>query len=255
MKAEILVRSKRMIPALGTFIRLELDLSGELFLQYSELMFSEIKRVEKKFSFFDESSELSQINRMEIFQWKDVSFEMEDILKLSQSIAEDSKQAFDPGPKLEFKTGSVRKIEAGQIDLGGIAKGYAVDCAVKALFQMRFENNDAKIFGSLNAGGDLFLFEEKETQVHLEISPGVLKAYGLTRGAVATSLAPTSGDLSSGSKPSELSAHYRGRPALHVSVSVFAEQAVIADAFTKVALFSHDREIFKKWNAKVLHEV
>ena len=54
-----------MIPALGTFVRLELNLQGEEFLFLSNEVFNEIKRVEKKFSFFDPTSEISKLNKTE----------------------------------------------------------------------------------------------------------------------------------------------------------------------------------------------
>ena len=47
---------------------------------------------------------------------------------------------------------------------------------------------------------------------------------------------------------------WRLQTAFRQSVSVFAKKAVIADALTKVALFSKNREIFADYGAQVVHE-
>src|SRR5207237_9076434 len=78
----------------------------------------------------------------------------------------------------------VRLARAVRFDLGGIAKGFAVDRAVQILRRARLA------FGLVNAGGDLRAFGNRRWPVHVRCpdAPGELLQLGsLSNGAVATS--------------------------------------------------------------------
>jgi len=114
---------------------------------------------------------------------------------------------------------------AARIDLGGIAKGYAVDCAVEALRRAGCRA------GWVNAGGDLRVFGELDVPLAVrDETAGGLRAFGrLADGAFATSrYADDSG--SQASVPWRVSAH----------VSVAAPLAIWADALTKIVAASGD---------------
>ncbi len=122
----------------------------------------EIKRIAKRFSFYDPASELSQINRAAGDRQVRVSGELFELLSLCQNVYRHSQGAFDPtvGPLLRawgFTSGTPRRpnnselldaltitgfervsldgsdnsvrfrAKGVELDLGGIAKGWALD--------------------------------------------------------------------------------------------------------------------------------
>jgi thiamine biosynthesis lipoprotein len=113
-----------------------------------------------------------------------------------------------------------------QLDLGGLAKGYAVDQAVRAM------QRAGCVSGWVNAGGDLRVFGQARTPVMLrdETTGGVRQLGVLSHGALATS-------HFSGTSRSQLFAALPGGasddgPVRHVSV--VAPRCVWADALTKI---------------------
>jgi thiamine biosynthesis lipoprotein len=128
--------------------------------------------------------------------------------------------------------GRVRFRRPLMLDLGGIAKGFAVDRAVEALQQNGIES------GAVNGGGDLRVFGLRAEPIHLRdpAHPTALIMAGWLRdGAIASSasyfarrrwnrdwVAPIV-DPRSGAP----------RPADNRSVSVIAPDALTADALTK----------------------
>jgi FAD:protein FMN transferase len=117
---------------------------------------------------------------------------------------------------------------AVRLDLGGIGKGYAVDCAVQALIA---HGCDA---GWVNAGGDLRVFGDAELPVQLrdERRGGVRPFATLRDCAFATS------HFDRGSR-SQLVCGSQATPA-RAHVSVAAPLCLWADALTKVVAISGD---------------
>jgi len=144
---------------------------------------AELNDVEGKFSSYLPESEISKINRMAGVDYVAVSKEVSGLIKTALEISRQSKGAFDPtvGPLLEawgFKehiarfpsdenirevlglTGTdkvivesdrVKLLKKGmELDLGGIAKGYAVDKAVSVLRNSGIDNAIVEV------GGDLY---------------------------------------------------------------------------------------------------
>jgi thiamine biosynthesis lipoprotein len=123
-----------------------------------------------------------------------------------------------------------------RIDLGGIAKGYAVDRAVAALGAAGVEA------ALVNAGGDLRAFGARPWSVALRhpLSPA-RSAHGLELRdeALATSAAYFSRRRCGTGEVSALLDPRSGRPWLGAaSVSVRAADCLHADALTKVVLFA-----------------
>jgi thiamine biosynthesis lipoprotein len=124
------------------------------------------------------------------------------------------------------------------IDLGGIAKGYAVDAAVTAL-------QDCGIVSAcVNAGGDLRAFGPDAWPVQLrDPRHPTAAAYAtmLRDGALATSAIYFSSEESHGQLRSALVHGRDGEPVLrNVSVSVSAPSCMMADGLTKVVAASGD---------------
>mgnify|MGYP000076514553 CR=1 FL=1 len=113
------------------------------------------------------------------------------------------------------------------ISLDGIAKGYAVDCAVHAL------QAAGAAAGRVNAGGDLRVFGKPGQAVHVRDIDGAVHTLGsLKSGAVATSRIATSGDEA---YPAVLCYAAHAAPQHRGAVTVLAKTAWLADALTKVA--------------------
>lgn len=135
------------------------------------------------------------------------------------------------------------------IDLGGIAKGHAVDRAVAALQAADVQS------GLVNAGGDLRAFGDRDWQVQLRDADDVVR-HGL---AIRNCAMASSANLHDRRRVQgvPLSPHIGrdGTPSLvDHRVTVLAEQCVIADAMTKVAMADMDLadRILAKHNGYVL---
>jgi len=120
------------------------------------------------------------------------------------------------------------------LDLGGIAKGFAVDLAVDAL------QYAGALSGSVNAGGDIRVFgdEAQDIQVRNPARPHEVMYFGsLYEGAIATSSLYFA-------KRDQASSSYIVNPISHEpiefsdSYSVLANKCVYADALTKVVCLS-----------------
>jgi len=122
------------------------------------------------------------------------------------------------------------------IDLGGIAKGYAVDCAIAVLMQAGVESV------LVNAGGDLRVAGALPRRVCLRHPRHPLAGVhelSLRDEALATSAAYFSRRWCDGGEVSALLDPRNGRPYLDTpSVSVRAPDCLHADALTKAVLFA-----------------
>jgi thiamine biosynthesis lipoprotein len=125
------------------------------------------------------------------------------------------------------------------IDLGGIAKGYAVDRAVAALHACGIDS------ACVNAGGDLRIVGSEAEHVAIrtaEAPAGFLPVLELRTGALASSCGASSSRFHAGEW---VSCHVSGgtrRPLdARTTVSVLAGRCVIADALTKIVLADEAR--------------
>lgn len=118
------------------------------------------------------------------------------------------------------------------IDLGGIAKGYAVDRALDAMRAM------GCTAGLVNAGGDLAVFGARRHRIFCGPSDSTGVVVELQDAALATSDASGSQSLNA-LRPAEHRGYYDGR-GRHATVSgtatVLAPRAAIADGLTKCLL-------------------
>jgi len=169
-------------PIMGTRVHAELwaedpDHAADLLAQ----VMTEMRRIEQTFSPYIETSELSRINRDAPLGWVDASDEMLDLLAKSYRVSELTAGAFDityasVGRYYDYRKGSrpsdtlieatldaidyrhvkidwqTRQVHfthpAVYIDLGGIAKGHAVDRCIELLARQGVTE------ASVSAGGD-----------------------------------------------------------------------------------------------------
>jgi len=265
----------RCQPALGTFVEIEACHSEEVLasehdsaLSFAiDQAFAAIQTTQSCMSVFDLSSDLSQINAGKfhnlsgaIHPW------LWEVLHLAKQIHALSPD-FDPSatiylmhqgmrPNLDQLTAAVlgglndvillddyRVITKKPVylDLGGIAKGAAVDRAVEAL------QTHGVVSGSVNAGGDLRVFGTKAHSIHLRhpSSPqSTFYAGKLQDGALATS-----GDyfVSQVGDPQQKNGHLispkHNLPIqTEKSFSVITSICAVADALTKVFAITGDAQ-------------
>ena len=133
-----------------------------------------------------------------------------------------------PGSSADIRIapdGAVSFTRPLHLDLGGVAKGYAVDCAVATLGARGIAS------GLVNAGGDMRAFGPAAHPVQLRFAGGVRTVAGLRNGALASSCnAGADADTPHIDPRAGCSVHSRW------SVLVQAPSAAVADALTKVAL-------------------
>ena len=137
-----------------------------------------------------------------------------------------------------------------RFDLGGIAKGFAVDCAIAVLRSAGLD------FGLVNAGGDMRAFGSRSWPIHVRKpdAPRELVPVGLLRdGAVATSATYFSRQRQRGVTTSALFAPAVGRSITgKTSATVFAPTCLLADALTKVLLCGGDSHTLRTHRAHAL---
>jgi FAD:protein FMN transferase len=159
-----------------------------------------------------------------------------EVLSLSMRMWQSSGGHFDPCiPASPASVGDLQLVEPGRVrvslrravlDLGGIAKGFAVDRAVDALIE------DGCSTGLVNAGGDMRAFGPQAYEIELRI-PGSSRHLQLASCALAVS-APRTARSPSGHRG--FYSRAAGAELLGRAVGVLAPGAATADALTKCAL-------------------
>jgi len=223
-----------------------------------EAALAAVERVDRLMSFHAADSELTRLNLHARHEPVAVDAWTYAVLRRAVHIAEVSGGVFDVAvapalvelgllPRLEGTLAagadwrSLKLLPGGRvmferpmlIDLGGIAKGFAVDQAIHALRRGGCTN------AIVNAGGDLRAFGSEPRPIHLRRRSGLVKIAEMRCGAIATSsphaALPEHLAQPIGCIVDPLSDRaWKGNG----SVMVAARSCVIADALTKVAALS-----------------
>ena len=248
----------RCQPNLGTYVEISVsgDVSEDELISASNAAFLKIDLIQSLMSFHDEESELTRVNRYAAREPVPISLETKFVLEQALWLSEKTDGLFDitVAPKLVASkalpnhnfdlspTGTWRDIviidnevrftKPLLLDLGGIAKGYAVDQAINAV--------DDSINITVNAGGDLRMRPWRGNQVevrHPRSPHSESIQIQMKNRAVATSATYYSenGVLIVSKEPSASI-----NPNENISVSVFAKDCLLADALTKVAYLDPD---------------
>ena len=230
---------RRCRPSLGTFVEVDCDRPEAI-----GPAFAEIERVHRLMSAHERDSELSRINRLahrepvtvsdetrevveRALRWYSISGGLFDVVTAGARSLERGKiprHSDQPEPEgrdssLVWLSGNLLRLAAPAcLDLGGIAKGYAVDRAAAAMREA------GAINGLVNAGGDLIAFgpEPRTVEVVDPLTSRPAVEVELSNEALATSA------LVDGSA-AHLPPAYRWS-----SVTVRAPNASDADALTKI---------------------
>jgi thiamine biosynthesis lipoprotein len=252
---------RRCRPLLGTFVEITAaGLEDEKLNAAAAAAFAAIDKIQRLMSAHDPDSELSRLNRAAARRPVAVSPETFSVLRRASRLAAESAGAFDPAvaPTLAewgilparlalekvgdwrdvrlLRGRKVRFLRPLALDLGGIAKGFAVDVAINALKRRGVKR------GVVNAGGDLRMFGPEPVVVHLRhpVQPrrfaGQIQVFD---SALATSSPCFTERVIRGRRISHLvRSPGRGPVTGAVSVSVLARECWLADALTKVVLNS-----------------
>lgn len=241
---------RRAKPLLGTLVEIACHApDGATALNASEQAFKAVAQVHQLMSRHDSTSELSALNRLSPDAWLTVSAETLEVLTFAQTLSQRTAGVFDvfsTSPlasngsnwrdlELDAPNQRLRKHAPLHADLGGIAKGYAVDQAVLALKKAGAE------CGWVNAGGDLRVFgaQSMPLQVRAPWDAGLLLPCGTLHEQAAASSA--SYWLS---KPALLHGLTLKPAKVDASYTVVAHECIAADALTKVvAAFNTQRSM------------
>jgi FAD:protein FMN transferase len=218
---------RRARPLLGTIV----SISADAMPAHVEKAFTAVERVHALMNFHSPDSDVARLNRaghrasVRLDPW---TFE---VLAQAIGISERTEGAFDvvvPGTGARYTDIAlesdcrVRLRRKASIDLGGIAKGFAVDAAVDALQGCGVQA------GSVNAGGDLRFFGDWEGPVRVRAPGAPATAVCLPR--VRHCAFATSGAYFG----ARLNDPRAKRPSgLDWSVTVAAATCLVADALTK----------------------
>jgi thiamine biosynthesis lipoprotein len=245
---------RRAQPLLGTVVEIGAAGRAAALADGLAAAFAAIAEVGRLMSYHDPASDLARLNREAQRRPVEVAASTRAVLEAALALAAASGGAFDPcvapalvrlgflpGPAdgraargweaVELLGGRrVRLARALALDLGGIAKGYAVDCACAALERAGIADY------VVNAGGDLRVgARARPVHVRHPAEPRALVALGtLSNAAVATS-ARYFAARARAQPLHPIISPATGAPAAYSgSISVLAPSCLLADALTKV---------------------
>jgi thiamine biosynthesis lipoprotein len=252
----------RCKPLLGTFVEIRIEEESSVGFCAIEEAFSTIEEIQKSMSFFDPESEISKLNKEAHLGQIKVSARTFKILNFAKELYRLCDGVFDVTLHRSAKNTSFEDVEiyADQsiffrkklaIDLGGIAKGYAADCAAEAIESFGIKNY------LINAGGDLRV-GKKTKKINIRnpknIHQSICEAE-IFDGSLATSSGYFSSYKNSQKnfypifKSSKNPLEYKDE-----SASIFSKECMIADALTKVALITKEKskQIIQHFNAQAM---
>ena len=248
---------RRLRPALGTWVAVEAAGESPAVTQLAvESAFAAVADIEARMHPVRAGSDVARINAAAIGELTPIHASTARVLQLAQRLGVLTDGVFDPC--LPSAPGRLADLELGlssqgacvriharvALDFGGIAKGYAVDCAIDALLAAGCSA------GLVNAGGDLRLFGPMSQTILLRRQDGSLLPLELSDSALAVS------DRDAARRPPEHRGYYR-RPSCAVEgrryAAVIAADAVTADALTKCLLLCAEeraREVLGAFGAR-----
>lgn len=248
---------ERAKPLLGTIVRIRVDgLPPALANDVISAAFDRVAEIHRLMSFHEAESELSRVNREAARQPVQLGAHTHAVLRHALALAEVSEGLFDPTmafalvrdgwlPRLPgtppaadaswkdivlSPDGTVSFGKPLWLDLGGIAKGYAVDRA----FDFIASHHPARIY--VEAGGDLRLCGPEPERVYLAAPrrDDAIPALNVENAAVASSGSQALHDETLASPHIDPRTGQHGRTDRFVTV--VAPRCVDADALTKVVM-------------------
>lgn len=267
---------RRMQPWLGTLVELRVEgLDATRAARACERAFAEVACIHRLMSVHESGGDLDRLHRVRPGTPVRVDARTCEVICWALRIAAASDGRFDPtvaaqqvargllprpaSPWSPDRSASWRDIELiGArcirlarplwIDLGGIAKGYAVDRAAAILVAAGATQV------CVNAGGDMRVVGVRSEVVNLRTQAGIeaMPALEIADAALATSAGPLESVDGNGS-PIHLHGRTRRPMGAGCVVSVVAADCVAADALTKVVMSGNDdvvRDALRQFDAQ-----
>lgn len=244
---------------LGTIVEVAVNPAHEASI---DAAFEVIRHVHARMSFHDPASDLAALARAAVGETVAVDPATVTVLRTALKLHEQSGGLFDVtigrelvrarflprnavshlsifgGISADIKIVNDRHVRLGRrvlIDLGGIAKGYAVDMAVAEL------RRTGAVYGIVNAGGDLRLFGDVAIPVTMcDGNGGYATLPDLRNLAVASSENRRMRHRIDGQIRTPHMGLDRASVIIDDTVTVIADTCMIADALTKVAMTDPD---------------
>ena len=233
--------TRRLRIAMGTWVAVEAQAANGAASEPAaiEAAYAAINAVERTMHPYRPGSDLSRINTAPLYTPIQIQPDTWRLLQLGQRLYDLTEGVFDPC--LPDQPGRLQDLELHpdwmltchapvEVDLGGIAKGYAIDRAIEKL------SESGCSAGLVNAGGDLRVFGDREETI-------LLRQANTARGAtfrkiILKEAALAVSDLDAIDRPIEHHGYYNrtGRDPACRYAAVIAPNAAIADALTKCVL-------------------
>ena len=250
---------RRARPWLGTIVEIGIPAEHESAI---EAGFAEIARIHRLMSFHEDTSDLAKLRKANAGELVEVDADTVTVLRVAADLHQKTDRLFNiatgrqlvrtrflprvSADHLALFNGDASDIEIVDdrhvrlhrrvlIDLGGVAKGYAVDCAVAALQAAGVPQ------GIVNAGGDLRVFGDTAMPIEVRAAQG-----GYNAAFAVQNIAVASSENSRARRTVQgwIATPHIGRdnrPAIiDQTVTVTASTCIIADAMTKVAMVDPD---------------
>ncbi|GLH78844.1 FAD:protein FMN transferase [Bradyrhizobium sp. SSBR45G] len=262
---------RRARALLGTFVEIDIaDAQGCDAESSVETAFSAVAQVHRLMSFHDPDSDVSRLNREASHCAVMVHPSTYAVLETALEMARHSDGTFDIGvagvrqPSRGSSSQAAAAIElladhqvrfrhAGlKIDLGGIAKGYAVDCAIDALRSCGVRA------AMVNAGGDLAVLGPGTRLVHIRdprAPDRLLCQVEVSNGALASSARRFDPFRSAETTDTAVVDPTTRLPAMAAQgATVRAPTCMVADALTKIVMLAGERAAAQlaKWQASAM---
>ena len=274
---------RRARPLLGTFVEIAAAGAPRRDLQHAiDKAFAAVAQVHRLMSFHDAASDVSRLNREAAVRAVAVHAWTYQVLETAAELNRRSgrlfdvtvapllqqrgllpRHAHDHDPIVERTTpagavdllagGRVRCRDPGvRIDLGGIAKGFAVDRAVAVLREHGLPH------GLVNAGGDLAAFGPQPQAIHIR---NPMRASGvLGRAEIADAALASSGRMFDALQSAEagdcavFDPNTQSPVRRIVGATVRAPSCMIADALTKVVMIAGEgaSDLLRRYRADAL---
>lgn len=265
---------RRARPSLGSIVELRVEgLSDDRAVAAIDSAFAEIETIHRRMSFHEHDSDLSRLHRAHPRAPVHVDARTYEVLACAIDIARMSEGIFDPtiaalqvarvflprpalsrtpDPHADWRDiellgdNHVRFARPLWIDLGGIAKGYAVDRAMNILIAAGASH------ACVNAGGDMRVHGSRMERIDVRVDTvgEVFHTLEIHNASVASSEGFSSRNERGG-------VHIDGRTRNSANatrcVSVIAPTCMIADALTKVVMSGDDatiRNVLSRFSAQ-----
>lgn len=258
IEGPVINKIERCKPLLGTFVEISIsaDVSDPTLMTLSNRAFTEIENIHKLMSFHEPDSELSKINRDAYTHSVPLSPSTEWVISNAIELSKITNGSYDvtiandlmrhgglPALYSLDNKGSWRDViienhhiffeKEIKIDLGGIAKGFAVDQAMDILSKENVPYEQI----SINAGGDLRLLNWQNEIVKVRHPSPHKRGEFIDVAMQAPSLATSAPNYTN---KNSLIIDPESNEILESkdSISVFADKCMLADALTKIVFLS-----------------